>query len=152
MYSYDDVMKLLEVQRESIMEFEAAKNKLILSSLIDKNNTMMDESKKLKEKNKCLDEKCRAALVELDELSKSIKSSDPDLDQLQVIVDAVEKWTPDAIHEAVLKIKTLADVGSRHSWGQWVKRIFGKGCGPELHFRQTREVYNIIRNLKPLDK
>ena len=106
MYSYDDVMELLEVQRKSIMEFEAAKNKLILSGLIEKS----------------------------------------DIDEVHVTLDALEKWTPESIHEAVLKIKTQADVGNPSIWRDWVLTTLG---GPKKvkHWNTPNLVH-----LKPLNK
>jgi len=38
MYSYDEVMKLLEVQRKSVMEFEAAKYELLMNSQTEQVN------------------------------------------------------------------------------------------------------------------
>ena len=53
-YSYDEVMALLEVQRKSVMEFEAAKNKLLVSGLIEKSDILAEKLKTVKTKNKNL--------------------------------------------------------------------------------------------------
>ena len=150
MYSYDDVMELLEVQRKSVMEFEAAKNKLLVSGLIEKSDILAEKLNTMKTKNKNLLGKVVEIQTELKLLRKSTIRADDnvmsDIDEVHATLDALDKWTPESIHEAVLKIKTQADVGNPSIWRDWVLTTLG---GPKKvkHWNTPNLVH-----LKPLNK
>tara|TARA_R110000744_G_scaffold210770_1_gene329915 strand:+ start:99 stop:560 length:462 start_codon:yes stop_codon:yes gene_type:complete len=150
MYSYDDVMELLEVQRKSVMEFEAAKNKLLVSGLIEKSDILAEKLNTMKTKNKNLLGKVVEIQTELKLLRKSTIRADDnvmsDIDEVHATLDALDKWTPESIHEAVLKIKTDADVGNPSIWRDWVLMTLG-GPKKKKHWNTP----NLI-HLKPLDK
>ena len=79
MYSQDEVTKLLEVQRESIMKVEAANNKLIVSGLIERCDMVAEKLITMKTRNKNLwakidmyNEKQIEIQAELDSLHQSL--------------------------------------------------------------------------------
>ena len=152
MYSYDEVMELLEVQRKSVMEFEDAKNKLLVSGLIEKNDILAEKLNTMKTKNKNLLGKVVEIQAELQnlktELPNIINSKTGDIDKFLVAMEAVEEWEPEVIHDMVCKIKTYADKRDCDLWEDWVldtlgnqaKRVMGSGC------------VNYILHIEPLDK
>tara|TARA_R110000787_G_scaffold38287_5_gene96639 strand:- start:1696 stop:2115 length:420 start_codon:yes stop_codon:yes gene_type:complete len=136
MYSHETVMKLLETQRKSIMEFEAAKYELLLSGLIEKSD--IDET--------------RVAL-EAEELSEE----EPDIDKFMVALEAVEDWSEEVIHDMVCKIKTYVvglDAEGWSLWEDWVLHTLGF----YKHHQQAKRKYgkstlvNRILHIEPLNK
>ena len=126
MYSHEAVMKLLETQRKSIMEFEAAKYELMMGG----------EQKP----------------VEAEELSEE----EPDIDKFMVALEAVEEWEPEVIHDMVCKIKTYAvgrDDGWS-LWEDWVLDTLGFAKHHKEAKRKygTGTLVNRILHLKPLNK
>ena len=150
MYSHEAVMELLETQRKSIMEFEAAKNKLLVSGLIEKSDILAEKLKTVETKKKSIEGKFVEIQAELKLLRKSTIRADDnvmsDIDEIHATLDALDKWTPESIHEAVLKIKTDADVGNPSIWRDWVLMTLG-GPKKKKHWNTP----NLI-HLKPLNK
>ena len=152
MYSYDEVMELLEVQRKSVMEFEDAKNKLLVSGLIEKSDILAEKLNTMKTKNKNLLGKVVEIQAELQnlktELPNIINSKTGDIDKFLVAMEAVEEWEEEVIHDMVCKIKTYADKRDCDLWEDWVldtlgnqaKRVMGSRC------------VNYILHIQPLDK
>ena len=162
MYSQDEVTKLLEVQRESIMKVEAANNKLIVSGLLEMSKTFDEKTKKLRERFDMSKQKQIEIKAELDSIRESFlpfvgrshgRHEPGDIDKIfDTWARGVEDMEEEDIHEAVLKIKTHVDARDPVLWNDWVIDTLGFGKYHKKPGVTPNTLAYYIIDIKPLDK
>ena len=136
MYSHEAVMKLLETQRKSIMEFEAAKYELMMGG--EQKPVEAVSQRHLDYKDRAL-KRARLQIQGMHDASKRRRAEDR-VNKINKLKGQPKKWTAETIHLEIHKIKMEAAKYDKKSWIMWVRKYALSSC-------QSMRDYNSLLTL-----
>ena len=140
MYSHEAVMKLLETQRKSIMEFEAAKYELMMGG---EQKPVEAVSQRRVDSMESSLKRANLQLRQLRDCNRRRLMRDR-MNRLNKLKGQPKKWTAENIHLEIHRIMMEASRDSNKAWIQWVRKYALTNC-------QSMRDYKSMMNLRLTD-
>ena len=138
MYSHEAVMKLLETQRKSIMEFEAAKYELMMGG--EQKPVEAVSQRRVDSMERSL-KRANLQLRRLRDGNRRRRMQDR-MNRLNKLKGQPKKWTAETIHLQIHRI--MMEASKNKAWIQWVRKYALINC-------ESMRDYKSMMNLRLTD-